>query len=110
MLPTNPAALDELLARTDGLVLSFTESACRVGEAVQPKLEARLAAEFPRLSLVVLQRDAAPELAAHLGVFVVPTVIVFFAGRESSRFVRTFAIDQVAEAIARPYAMLFGAT
>jgi thioredoxin-like negative regulator of GroEL len=102
-----PEAFDELVGRSDGLVVLFTEGSCRVGEAVEPKLRARLEAEFPRLRLVVLLREQAPELAARLGVLAVPTVIAYFGGKETHRFVRAFSLEELAAAMSRPYHILF---
>jgi hypothetical protein len=34
-------------------------------------------------------------------------VVAYFGGRESARFVRTFSIDAVADALSRPYSILF---
>jgi hypothetical protein len=106
--PRTREALDALVQRLDGLVVLFTEASCRVGSAIEPKLRAMLEAEFPRLQLKVLQRDAAPELAASLGVFAVPAVLVYFGGKESHRVVRAFSLEELASSMARPYGLLFG--
>ncbi len=108
--PRTREELDALVDALDGLVVLFTEDFCQVAEAVEPKLAALLAEQFPALRMVVVSRNDAPELLAQLGVLSFPTVVLYFGGRETQRFVRTFAIDAVGAAIDRPYEILFGAS
>lgn len=105
--PETRDAFDALVAGRDGLLVLFTGSSCSVADAVEPKLLAMAAERFPALDTVVIPGDGAAELQAQLGVFVFPTVVAYFGGRETARFVRTFAVDAVAEALARPYSILF---
>ncbi|MEW6432222.1 MAG: thioredoxin family protein [Myxococcota bacterium] len=107
-VPHTASALAEVVARHDGVVLLLTEDACRVAEAVEPRLEAMLAERFPKLERLVVSKGEAPELAAQLGVFVFPAVLAYFGGKESARFVRAFSLDVVADALARPYGIVFG--
>ncbi len=100
--------LEELVQKNPGVVVLFTDASCRVAEAVEPKLEALLRERFPNVRFDVVSRADAPELLAQLGIFSFPTAIVWFAGKETARFVRVFSLDEVAEALARPYALLFG--
>lgn len=99
--------MDEVVKET-GVAVLFTDASCQVADAVEPKLRAALERQFPQLRFTVVSRADAPELLGQLGVFSFPTVVVWFAGKETARFVRTFSVDQVAEAIERPYAILFG--
>lgn len=105
--PTTREAFDALVAEREGLLVLFTGTSCNVADAVEPKLLAMTAERYPALDTLVIPGDGAAELQAQLGVFVFPTVVAYFGGRESARFVRTFAIDAVAEALARPYSILF---
>lgn len=100
--------LDQLVHEHDAVVLLLTEGGCQVAEAVAPRVEALLRERFPEVVRVVVAKDEAPELAAQLGVFVFPAVIAWFAGRESARFVRSFSLDVLADALERPYELLFG--
>lgn len=103
--------LESLRARissSDALLLFFSEPACQVGAAVAPKTLALISEEFPRVEVVEIDTVASPTVAAQLGVLTIPTLVLFFAGRETARFVRTFGIDEVRQALERPYAVLFG--
>lgn len=105
--PTTADELTRWVHARDGALVLFTEGGCRVAEAVEPKLQALVRERFPKLEQLVLSRDDVPELLAQLGVHVFPTVVAYFAGKESARFVRAFSLDAVAGAIERPYGLLF---
>lgn len=100
--------IDEVLRTHEGVVLLVTKSECSVADAVEPKVEAMLEARFPRMRFLTVYLEHAPRLVAELGVLASPTVIVWFDAKETARFARSFSIDAVAEAIARPYGLMFG--
>ena len=106
-VPSSREAFDALVQERDGLLVLFTGSSCNVADAVEPKLLRMAAERYPGLETLVIPGEGAEALQAQLGVFVFPTVIAYFGGRESARFVRTFSIDAVAQALARPYSILF---
>lgn len=97
------------IAESDAVMVYFTEPSCQVGAAVQGKALALVTEEFPRMDVVHVDTVAVPEAAGQFEVLTIPTLILFFGGRETARFVRTFGIDEVRQAIERPYAILFGA-
>jgi thioredoxin 1 len=64
---------------------------------------------FPLMKMVFVESDKLPELAAQNRVFAAPTVVVYFAGRETIRKSRAFGIDELKAEIQRPYSMMFEA-
>ncbi|MFO8155297.1 MAG: thioredoxin family protein [Pseudomonadota bacterium] len=99
-------ALNERLATEPAAVILFTAPDCGVCTVLRPRLEAMLD-DFPRVARLQVDCAALPELARAWGVGALPTLVVTFEGRESVRFSRSFAVGQVAEALARPYELLF---
>ncbi len=85
----------------------FSGEGCNVCEVLLPRIKALLADEFPQVALARVDCAAARELAAAKGVFSIPTLLLYFDGREAKRFVRNFSPGQVREALARPYQLLF---
>jgi thiol-disulfide isomerase/thioredoxin len=81
---------------------------CGVCKVLKPKLAAMLTERFPAVGLAQVNCAAAPALAAEMGVFAVPTLILFTDGRESLRRSRSFGLEELAAALERPYGMLFG--
>lgn len=92
----NPAAL-----------IYFSADGCGVCTVLLPKIEALLEQEFPRVALGRINCSQSPDLAAHYGVFTVPTLVLYFDGRETRRFARNVSLGQLREALARPYQLLF---
>ncbi len=97
----------QLVLEHEAVLVLFTEASCRVADAVEPKLEQLARARFPRLHVAVVSRNDSPALTAQWGVFAFPTVITFFQGKEHSRFVRAFSMDELAASLERPYELLF---
>lgn len=102
------SALRAQIAASDAVIVSFTEPSCRVGAAVEEKVLEMVKEEFPRLDVLHVDTVAVPEAAGQYGVLSIPTLVICFDGRETTRFVRTFGIDEVRQAIERPYAVMFG--
>jgi len=102
------AALQEYLASETAVLVYFSTPQCNVCKVLKPKVVSLLEQRYPQMGFVYsdVARDA--ETAAQLGVLTVPTLIVYFDGKESARFVRTFGIGELEAAIARPYELLFG--
>jgi hypothetical protein len=100
--------LDDFVHTNPAAAILFTDTSCRVADAVEPKVAGLLERDFPEVRFTVVSRTDAPQRFAELGVVAYPTVIVWFGGKESARFVRAFSIDAIAEAIERPYSILFG--
>jgi thioredoxin 1 len=86
----------------------FAGADCGVCHVLEPKLRMLLRESFPRMVFGRVATDQAAELAAQHGVFTVPTLLIYFEGRESFRYARNFSIGEVARDIARPYGMFFG--
>jgi thioredoxin-like negative regulator of GroEL len=87
--------------------LYFSGDDCNVCQALFPKVEALLQQEYPRIGLGKLNCTRHPQLAAQQGVFTVPTLILYFDGREAQRFARNISLGQLREALDRPYGLLF---
>lgn len=100
-------ALDTFLRENRLCILYFTTPGCGVCKVLKPKLQALLAERFPQMGFAQVDCAAAPSLAANMGVFAVPTLIVFAEGRESLRKSRSFGLGELAAGLERPYRMLF---
>lgn len=63
--------------------------------------------DFPEMNFRYIDVEQSPELAAEFSVFTIPTLIVFFEGKEYFRKSRVFGIQELSDAISRPYNLLF---
>ena len=103
----DPAAVAGFLSEHPLCALYFTTPDCGVCKVLKPKLAEMLAERFPRVGFAQVDCAAAPALAAEMGVFSVPTLIVFTRGRESLRKSRSFGLEELAGALERPYRLLY---
>lgn len=103
------AGLRSAISGAPAVIVYFDAPACAVSTALAPKLQARLASEFPRLVWLEVDISQTPDAAAQSGVSATPTVVIYFEGKEHRRFSRSFAVGEVIAAVQRPYALLFGA-
>lgn len=102
----NAADLERFVGQPAAL-LYFGSPGCGVCQALKPRVAGLVAEEFPQLPLAEIDCEASPMLAAQHQVFAIPTVLAFFDGRETLRKARAFSVGELAEGLARPYAMLF---
>ncbi len=100
------AEVRALVAREPAVLAYFSTPDCRVCQALRPKVGELLAREFPRMAGVYV--DCGALAAGQYRVFSVPTLIVFFEGREWLRHGRSVGLADLRQAIGRPYQLLFG--
>lgn len=98
---------DQLLAEQDAVLAYFSTEICSVCKVLKPKVIEMIAESFPKMKMVFIESDKLPEVAAQNRVFAAPTIIVFFAGRETIRKSRAFGIDELKAEISRPYSLMF---
>jgi len=96
---------DHLNIHTAVLVY-FSHDACNVCKVLKPKVESLLNEQFPKMKMLFVDTNLQPEIAGQHQVFTAPTLLVFFEGKEHFRFSRSVSIEQLRQAIERPYSML----
>lgn len=101
------AEFDEVLTKSDAVLAYFSTKTCSVCHVLKPKVVEMVSESFPKMKLVFIGSDNSPELAAQHRIFTAPTVVVFFAGRETVRKSRTFGVDELRSEIQRPYSLMF---
>lgn len=98
---------DLILAENDAVLTYFSTETCSVCHVLKPKVIEMVSESFPKMKMVFIESDKLPELAAQNRVFTAPTVVVFFAGRETIRKSRAFGVDQLRSEIHRSYSLMF---
>lgn len=89
-------------------MLYFSAPTCNVCHALKPKLVEAISAEFPIFVIESIDISETPEIASHFSVFTIPTVLIFFQGREFLRKSRHMSVGEVVDAIKRPYTLMVG--
>jgi len=98
---------DQILAENDAVLVYFSTEICSVCQVLKPKVIEMVSESFPKLKMVFVESNKLPELAAQNRVFAAPTVVAFFAGRETIRKSRAFGVDELKSEIKRPYSLFF---
>ena len=99
--------IDQLLASNKAVVLYFSTTSCSVGENLEPKVMELLQNKFPLIHYQPIDMNENQLVSAQYSAFAEPTVIIFFEGKETIRKSRNFGIQELEEAIKRPYQLIF---
>jgi thioredoxin 1 len=103
----NQKELDQILQDNIGVLLYFSRPSCNVGEALEPKVKKILDKKFPKIPFYSVDMNKTPDIAAKYTVFVEPTIIVVFDGKETIRKSRIISISDLENAIQRIYDIAF---
>jgi len=104
---SNVDEFNNALLENEAMLVYFNSNSCNVGEAIAPKVMRLIEEKFPKIQFYFVDREMSPEIAAQHSVFVEPTILVFFAGKETIRKSRHFSIDELEMLIERPYSIIF---
>ncbi|MCK5220769.1 MAG: thioredoxin family protein [Candidatus Aminicenantes bacterium] len=100
--------IEEQISDFPALVLYLSREGCNVCRELKPKIIKLLERDFPKMKFQYIDLDLVKEAPARFSVFAVPTILIFFDGKEFFREGRNLGIIQLSEKLNRPYSMLFG--
>ena len=103
----NITELEDITRQQAAVLAYFTGPGCGVCTAVKPKILSLLESRFPKMAFCTIDCEAQTEVAGQFGVHSVPTLILFFDGKETHRFSRNFSIGELEQTIERTYHLLF---
>ncbi len=98
---------EEVIKNNLGVLLYFSKISCNVGEALEPKVIKLLENNFPKIPFYFVDMDKTPTIPVKYSVFVEPTIIVVFDGKETIRKSRIISIGDLSNAIERIYKLAF---
>lgn len=103
----NLQELQELIEQKKGVLLYFSSDSCSVCKVLKPKVSELLKSKFPLLSLRYVNTELSPKIAGQYRVFTIPTLLIYFEGKEQLRYSRNISINQLEESLSRPYKLVF---
>lgn len=104
----NLEEFNNIIASEDAILAYFSTNECNVCKTLKPKVNELLTWKFPKIRKVYINLNNSPEVGAQNRVFTVPTILIFFEGREFLRKSRSFGIAELENEISRPYKIMFG--
>ena len=99
-------SISHTLNTHDAVMLYFSAPVCNVCHALKPKLIEAITSEFDTFVIESIDISETPDIASHFSVFAIPTVLIFFQGREFLRKSRHMSVGEVVEDIRRPYTLM----
>lgn len=104
----SPADIEEAIAGNEASVFYFSSDTCNVCKVLRPKVAELVASEFPQFKLYYINIEQSPLLAGQFRIFSIPTLLVYFDGKEFFRKSRNISLDELSNEISRPYSLMFG--
>ncbi|MBK7631693.1 MAG: thioredoxin family protein [Ignavibacteriales bacterium] len=80
---------------------------CNVCKVLKPKVLEMIKIDFPKINFCYVDLNEAKEISGQLSVFSVPTILVYFEGKETIRISRNVHLQELWEQISRYYKMMF---
>ncbi len=79
---------------------------CNVCKVLKPKVIEMLESDFPKIIFCYVDLNEAKEISGQLSVFSVPTILVYFEGKETIRASRNIHLEELREQIDRYYKLI----
>lgn len=106
----SPKSLDDFLevSRLNTAVCFYLSTPeCNVCKVLKPKVIELIKLDFPEMNFYYVDLNEAKEISGQLSVFSVPTILVYFEGKEIIRASRNMHLEELREQINRYYRMIF---
>jgi thioredoxin-like negative regulator of GroEL len=103
----NLKEIQTLIQEEKAVLLYFSSDSCSVCKVLKPKVRELLTSKFPLMALRYVNTELSPMIAGQYRVFTIPTLLIYFEGREQLRYSRNISISQLEESLSRPYSLVF---
>ena len=99
--------LEQYINKNDAVMIYFSGEHCGVCKVLQPKIKEAFEKEFPEIKQIFIDAEQFKQTAANYSVFSVPTIIVFFDGKEFAKKSRHISVNGFVQELQRPYDLFF---
>ena len=90
-----------------GVLLYFSSDSCSVCKVLKPKVAELLHEKFPLMQSLYVDTEKSPVISGQFRVFTIPTILIFFEGKEQVRYSRNISMQQLETSLERPYELVF---
>lgn len=97
----------DFLKNNSASLIYFSTDECSVCKVLKPKLELFITKNFPNIETCYINTLIMTETAAQNNVFTVPTIILFFNGKEYLRKSRSINFDEFESDLNRLYKLFY---
>ena len=107
MLIKTIADFKDYLTKHRAICFYLSTPECNVCKVLKPKVIEMIENDFPEINFCYVDLNEAKEISGQLSVFAVPTILVYFEGKETIRVSRNVHLIELHEQIDRYYKMIF---
>jgi len=95
--------IEKLKAQEESFYIYFSSPKCGVCQILKPKLLSFMKDNYPKIQAYRVDTALNPDIAAQLGFYTNPSVIIYLNGHEYLRRSRSISLLELDENLARPY-------
>jgi len=99
--------VEQFIKTEDAVLLYFSGENCAVCKALMPKIQSSFIFHFPKIKQYFISANDYPAIAAHFSIFTIPSVLIYFEGKETRRQSRHISVDNLIQSTKRPYELFF---
>ena len=99
--------LKQTIQSEDAIMIYFSGEFCGVCKVLQPKIKDVFSNNFPKIKQIYIDADEYKQTAVEFGVFAVPTIMIYFDGKEFARKSRNLSVSGFIQELQRPYGLFF---
>ena len=103
----NIKELRNKIATGKGVLLYLSSDSCSVCKVLRPKVTELLHEQFPLMVSHYVDIEKSPVISGQFSVFTIPTILIYFEGKEQVRYSRNISLHQLEASISRPYKLVF---
>ena len=100
--------IQDVISNNEAVLIYFSSETCSVCKVLKPKIAELRNSEFPKMELFYVDIEKSPMISGQYRIFTIPTLLVFFEGKEYIRKSRNIGLRELYEEVERPYGMVFG--
>lgn len=105
--PDNYNKFSELIETYDSICFYLSTDYCNVCKILKPKIFELINTNFPKIHFCYIDLDKSKEISGQLSIFSIPTVLIYFDGKEIIRASRNISLDELTDKIDRYYKLKF---
>ncbi len=96
-----------IVSSNNAVCFYLSTSECNVCKVLKPKVIDMIDNDFPQIQFYYVNLNEAKEVSGQLSVFSVPTILIYFEGKETIRVSRNIHLEELRKQIDRYYQMIF---
>jgi len=100
-------SLEKELQNNEAVMVYFSGNDCGVCHVLQPKIERLFTNKFPKIKQIYISAEEYRDTAAQCNVLSIPSLLVYFEGKEFLRESRLISVPDVEGKISRTYDLFF---